>query len=68
MTAEQWIERFAAAIDAEVPTAGELEAILELAAVAAHGSERIAAPIACWLAGTTRRPIAELRTIADAIV
>jgi hypothetical protein len=27
-----------------------MEAILELASVAAHSSERKAAPIACWLA------------------
>ena len=34
-----------------------MDEILRLAAVAAHASERIAAPIACWVAGTTGRPL-----------
>lgn len=51
MDAEEWIERFATELGAEPPDATEVEALLELASVAAHSSERLAAPIACWLAG-----------------
>lgn len=50
MNAEEWIERFAAALDAPAPGAAEVEDILALAGEAAHASERIAAPVACWLA------------------
>ena len=49
-TAEDWIARFAAALGKPAPDAAQMDAILELASVAAHSSERRAAPIACWLA------------------
>ena len=49
MTADEWIDRYAAALGVAPPSAEEREALLNLAAVAAHASERIAAPIACWL-------------------
>ena len=61
MTAEEWIRTFAEGAGAEPPSQEEMDEILRLAAVAAHASERIAAPIACWIAGTTGRPVAELR-------
>jgi hypothetical protein len=50
MTAEEWIERFAAALGRPAPTQEDIDAVLKLASVAAHGSERRAAPVACWLA------------------
>lgn len=50
MTAEEWLEQFAAAIGGRTPTADELDALLALAGIAAHGSERRAAPVACWIA------------------
>jgi hypothetical protein len=49
-TAEQWIAQFAEALGRPAPDAAQMEAILALASVAAHSSERRAAPIACWLA------------------
>lgn len=49
-TAEQWLETFAARLGAPAPTADERNAVLALAGVAAHASERRAAPIACWIA------------------
>ncbi len=53
MTAREWIDAFAAAIGTEAPDDATVEQLLTLAGVAAHGSERTAAPIACWLAGRT---------------
>ena len=50
MTADEWIDRYAAALGVAPPTAGERDALLALAAEAAHASQRVAAPIACWLA------------------
>ena len=50
MTADEWIDRYAAALGVATPTADERATLLALAAEAAHASERVAAPIACWLA------------------
>jgi hypothetical protein len=60
MDAKEWIERFAHELEAEPPTEKEFEEILDLAAVAAHASERIAAPVACWIGGRVGRPLDEL--------
>jgi Domain of unknown function (DUF6457) len=67
MTAQEWVRTFAEAAGAKPPTEDEIDEILRLAAVAAHSSERIAAPIACWIAGTTGRPISELRELGETI-
>ncbi|WP_428120100.1 DUF6457 domain-containing protein [Candidatus Poriferisodalis sp.] len=50
-TAQQWLAGFADVIGAPAPGEDVIEALLDLAGVAAHDSERIAAPIACWMAG-----------------
>jgi hypothetical protein len=49
VNAEQWIAAYAAEVGVEPPTADEVATLLELAAVAAHSSERVAAPVACWV-------------------
>ena len=67
MTPEEWVRRFAEQAGAEPPTQEQMDEILRLAAVAAHSSERIAAPIACWIAGTTGRPVSELRELAEGL-
>ena len=51
MTADQWIESFARELGVDPPSEEEFATLLELAGDAAHSSERIAAPIACWLVG-----------------
>jgi hypothetical protein len=50
-TADEWIAGFAARLGVEPPDAATVETLLELAGVAAHASERVAAPIACYLVG-----------------
>lgn len=50
-TGDEWIDTFSERLGAEAPSATERASILALAGVAAHSSERIAAPIACWIAG-----------------
>ena len=47
----EWIAAFAAKIGTEAPDEATVERLLELAGCAAHASERIAAPIACYLVG-----------------
>ena len=67
MNAREWIDAFAAEIGAEPPTADEFKAILDLAAVAAHSSERIAAPVACWIGGAAAVSLADLQAAAERI-
>jgi Domain of unknown function (DUF6457) len=55
MTAKEWIAGFAEELGTEPPTAAEFKAILDLAAEAAHASERIAAPVASWLSAKAGR-------------
>lgn len=50
MNATEWLAAFADKLGTDAPTKDELKDVLDLAAVAAHSSERIAAPVACWLA------------------
>jgi Domain of unknown function (DUF6457) len=67
MTGEEWVRQFAAELGAEAPTPDELDEILKLAAIAAHASERTAAPIACWVGGRTGRSAASLREVAKGV-
>jgi hypothetical protein len=50
MNAPDWLAAYAEQLGTAAPTKEELKAILDLAGEAAHASERIAAPVACWLA------------------
>jgi hypothetical protein len=67
VTAEEWIRTFAEEIGCTVPDQQQMEEILRLASIAAHASERIAAPIACYLAGTTTHSLPRLITIAEGV-
>ena len=49
MDATTWIDAFALELGVEPPTAEQKKALLSLASVAANASERLAAPISCWL-------------------
>ena len=64
-TAEQWIESFAAALGLPASTEADREAVLKLASVAAHASERRAAPIACWLAAQAGVSLDEALVLAQ---
>jgi hypothetical protein len=67
MTREEWVRAFCAELGVDAPTGDEEAQLLELASIAAHSSERPAAPLACWAAGKTGRSPDELRQIARAI-
>ena len=66
-TAEEWIAQFAEALGRPVPDGRRMAAVLELASVAAHSSERRAAPIACWLAALAGRDLDEARALAETL-
>jgi hypothetical protein len=50
MNAREWIDAFAAQLGVDPPTSQEWSALLDLSGVAAHSSERVAAPVSCWVA------------------
>lgn len=64
INARQWLASYAQRLGVEAPTEDELEAVLGLAGVAAHSSERIAAPVACWLAAKAGVGLEEATTLA----
>jgi hypothetical protein len=67
MNAKSWISVFADRLGTAAPTEDEFEAILGLAAVAAHGSERVAAPVACWVAANAGVPLPDAVAAARGI-
>lgn len=67
MTAEEWISAFAAEAGIEAPSPEQVDELLRIASVAAHSSERIAAPVACWLAGVGGLDLARAHEIAEGI-
>jgi len=50
MTAKEWLSGFAAVLGVDAPSDEEISDLLRLAGEAARAAERIAAPVACWLA------------------
>lgn len=63
-----WIDRYAAAVGAGALSDEEVEALLDLAGVAAHAAVRQAAPLSCWLASraglTPAEALERARTLA----
>ncbi len=51
MTGNEWIRAFAEQLGIEPLSEADVEALLDLAGVAAHASERLAAPLTCYLVG-----------------
>jgi len=50
MNAREWLTAYAEKLGTTPLTNQEFKAILDIAAEAAHASERVAAPAACWVA------------------
>jgi hypothetical protein len=67
MTRDQWIAAFASELGVTPPDERNVETLLSLAGVAAHGSERTAAPIACYLVGLAAIDPSRAAEIADRI-
>ena len=66
MTRDEWVTAFAAAAGVPVPTLEDMEALLELAGVAAHVSERTA-PITCWVAAVAGLRASEALDLAESL-
>lgn len=67
MRRDEWLADFCKRLGMEPPSKEEVVALLDLAATAAHSSERTAAPLACWVAGRAGRSAKVLDAIAKEI-
>jgi hypothetical protein len=65
VNSREWIDAYADRLGAQAPDEATVEALLDLAGVAAHASERTAAPITSWLIGRAGLGVEEARRIAD---
>jgi hypothetical protein len=61
MTGHEFARDVAQALGVEALTDDEANAILAMAGVAAHSSERLAAPLCTYLAGKSGRPLEDAR-------
>ena len=67
MTTAAWVTAYAAAAGIAPPSPDDIEIILQLAGVAAHASERTAAPITCWIAAQAGLDPASALALAEAV-
>ena len=63
----EWLREFAAALGLDAPTDAMVDSLLALAGTAAHASERIAAPIACFLVAQAGVDLARAQGIAESV-
>lgn len=49
MNAREWLAAYAEKLGTTPPSTDEFKTLLDVAGEAAHASERVAAPVACWL-------------------
>jgi hypothetical protein len=64
MTGEMWLRALATELGVPEPTEQETTDLLALASTAAHTSERLAAPLSCWLAARAGITPAEALAVA----
>jgi hypothetical protein len=64
-----WLDQYTTALGLEPITDDDVETLLALAGVAAHASERTAAPVSCYLAARAAVPLVDAlgaaRRLAD---
>ena len=59
-----WLDRYAAALGSPMVSSDDVEALLALSGIAAHASERTAAPVSCFLVARSGMPISEALALA----
>ena len=67
MTGDDWIRQFAEILGVDPPTSEVVDQLLSIAGIAAHASERTAAPIACYLIGRAGSTADEALTAAERV-
>lgn len=67
MDAQEWLTAFADRLGLDALPQADIDALLDLASVAAHTSERLAAPLTCFLVGKAGISPSDAKAIADEI-
>ncbi|HEX2383707.1 MAG TPA: DUF6457 domain-containing protein [Acidimicrobiales bacterium] len=67
MTGQEWIAAFATRLGVAPPDDETVQTLLAIAGVAAHASERTAAPIACFLIGHAGITASDAASVAATI-
>jgi hypothetical protein len=67
MSAKEWLSAYSSVLGIDAPNDEEVEHILGLAGVAAHSSERTAAPVACWLAARAGLDALDAKALAEGL-
>jgi hypothetical protein len=69
MNAKEWIAAYADKLGTMPPSPEEFGELLDVAGIAAHSSERVAAPVSCWVAAragvSPQEALAAARELAD---
>ena len=65
MNAREWLDAYAGKLGTTPPTTEEFKTLLDVAGVAAHSSERVAAPVACWLVAKAGVDVEEAKRLAE---
>jgi Domain of unknown function (DUF6457) len=66
-TTAEWVTAYAEAAGFAPPSQDDIDVLLQLAGVAAHASERTAAPITCWIAAAAGLTPARALTLAESM-
>ena len=67
MDAQEWLTTFADRLGVDALPQADIDALLDLASVAAHTSERLAAPLTCFLVGRAGISPTDAKAIAEEI-
>jgi hypothetical protein len=65
--AQTWITQFSEILGVTPPNETEIETLLALAGVAAHASERISAPVSCWVTAKANKSLEEALAAAESL-
>lgn len=65
MNGQEWVSAFARELGVAELTAEEIEMLLDVASVAAHSSERLAAPLTCYLIGKANMSASDALALAQ---
>lgn len=64
-TSQEWLKQLSEVLRLPAPTVEEQEAMLAVAGIAAHSSERTAAPLTTWLIGRSGMSISDARRAVE---
>lgn len=67
MEPQQWLAALADRLGLDELSQSDIDTLLDIASVAAHTSERLAAPLTCYLIGRSGISPTEAKAIADEI-